>query len=168
MNLEDRLMQRICNISTQACNTDLKQITSNSRKQPYIVMRMAIANIALIEEEINYKTIAKHLNRDRTNIYHYKEMHHQYYYTWRLYRDTYNKILTEYRDVADYGMSLTEFKLKLKMLDIKKVDNEEIVLNVETKRFEHSLQTNLNNLIDTIKKLKKILINYEHNINIFV
>ena len=168
MNLDDRLMQRICNISTQACNTDLKQLTSNSRKQPYIVMRMAIANIALIEEEINYKTIAKHLNRDRTNIYHYKEMHHQYYYTWRLYRDTYNKILTEYRDVADYGMSLTEFKLKLKALDIKKVDNEEIVLNIETKRFEHSLQTYLNNLIDTIKKLKKILINYEHNINIFV
>ena len=95
-------------------------------------------------------------------------MHHQYYYTWRLYRDTYNKILTEYRDVAEYGMSLSEFQLKLKMSDIKKVDNEEIELNVETKRFEHSLQTDLNNLIDTIKKLKKILINYEHNINIFV
>ena len=54
------------------------------------------------------------------------------------------------------------------MSDIKKVDNEEIELNVETKRFKHSLQTDLNNLIDTIKKLKKILINYEHNINIFV
>ena len=65
-------------------------------------------------------------------------------------------------------MSLSEFQLKLKMSDIKKVDNEEIELNVETKRFEHSLQTDLNNLIDTIKKLKKILINYEHNINIFV
>jgi hypothetical protein len=58
--------------------------------------------------------------------------------------------------------------MKLKMSDIKKVDNEEIELNVETKRFEHSLQTDLNNLIDTIKELKKILINYEHNINIFV
>ena len=168
MNLDDRLMQRICNITAQACNTDLKKLTSNSRKQPYIVMRMAIANIALIEEEINYKTIAKHLNRDRTNIYHYKEMHHQYYYTWRLYRDTFNKILTEYRDVAEYGMSLSEFQLKLKVSDIKKVDNEEIELNVETKRFNHSLQTDLNNLIDTIKELKKILINYEHNINIFV
>jgi hypothetical protein len=65
-------------------------------------------------------------------------------------------------------MSLSEFKMKLKMSDIKKVDNEEIELNVETKRFEHSLQTDLNNLIDTIKELKKILINYEHNINIFV
>jgi hypothetical protein len=65
-------------------------------------------------------------------------------------------------------MSLAEFKMKLKMSDIKKVDNEEIELNVETKRFEHSLQTDLNNLIDTIKELKKILINYEHNINIFV
>ena len=65
-------------------------------------------------------------------------------------------------------MSLSEFQLKLKMSDIKKVDNKEIELNVETKRFEHSLQTDLNNLIDTIKKLKKILINYEHNINIFV
>ena len=72
MNLDDRLMQRICNISTQACNTDLKQLTSNSRKQPYIVMRMAIANIALIEEEINYKTIAKHLNPKQFGVLLYE------------------------------------------------------------------------------------------------
>ena len=168
MNLDDRMMQRLCNITSEVCNTKVEDFTSNSRKQSYNAIRMAIANIALIEANINYRTIAKHINRDRTNIYHYKNMHHQYYYTWRLYRDTYNKILTEYRDVAEYGMSLSEFKLKLKMSDIKKVDNEQIKLNVETKRFEHSLQTDLNNLIDTILKLKKILINYEHNINIFV
>ena len=168
MNLDDRLMKRICSITSDVCNTDVKDFTSNSRKQPYIVMRVATANIALIEENINYKTIAKHINRDRTNIYHYKKYHHTYFYTWRLYRDTYNKVLTEYRDKLDYGLSYSEFKIKLKTLDIKKVDNEEIQLNIETKRFEHSLQTDLNNLIDTIKKLKKILINYEHNINIFV
>ena len=168
MNLDDRLMQRICSITSDVCNTDVKDFTSNSRKQSYNAIRMAITNIALIEEKINYKTIAKHINRDRTNIYHYKKNHHTYFYTWRLYRDTYNKVLTEYRDKLDYGMSYSEFKIKLKAIDIKKVDNEEIQLNIETKRFEHSLQTNLNNLIDTIKKLKKILINYEHNINIFV
>ena len=68
MNLDDRLMQRICNITSEVCNTKVEDFTSNSRKQPYIVMRVATANIALIEEEINYKTIAKYLNRDRTNI----------------------------------------------------------------------------------------------------
>ena len=168
MNLDDRMMQRICNITSEVCNTKVEDFTSNSRKQSYNAIRMAIANIALIEANINYRTIAKHINRDRTNIYYYKENHHTYFYTWRLYRDTYNKVLTEYRDKLDYGLSYSEFKLKLKTSDIKKVDNEEIVLNVETKRFDHSLQTDLNNLIDTIKKLKKILINYEHNINIFV
>ena len=49
MNLDDRLMQRICNITSEVCNTKVEDFTSNSRKQSYNAIRMAIANIALIE-----------------------------------------------------------------------------------------------------------------------
>ena len=73
-------IKELCDIATNIVGLEQGSLISKSRKEPYALARQVVANICL-DKGIHFVTIAKVLNRDRTNIYHYQKKHEVHFKT---------------------------------------------------------------------------------------
>tara|TARA_R110002167_G_scaffold7616_1_gene36001 strand:+ start:642 stop:1169 length:528 start_codon:yes stop_codon:yes gene_type:complete len=95
MTQEDNF-KNLCNLTTSLLGLPNGSLSCKSRKHKYQVPRAVISMIARLENNIHQTVIAKHLNRDRSLIYHYEKMHKSNYKTYENYRKTYIEVYIAY------------------------------------------------------------------------
>lgn len=91
---------KICDLTTALCGLEKGELAKRSRKQNLVIPRMVASMVARLELKISHNTIAEVLNRHRTSVYHYERMH-KGNYTWKKYRETFNKVYASFKDIQD-------------------------------------------------------------------
>ena len=90
-------VKELCDIATNIVGLEQGSLASFTRKEPYTLARKVVANICL-SQGIHFVTIAEVLNRDRSNIYHYKKNHTINFKTWLEYRRLFTKVYNTYKN----------------------------------------------------------------------
>ena len=90
-------VRQLCDIATEIVGLEQGSLTTLSRKEPYAIARQVVANISL-GQGIHFVTIAKALNRKRSNIYHYQKRHTLNFKTWVQYRNIFTKVFNVYKE----------------------------------------------------------------------
>jgi len=90
-------VKELCDITTDIVGLEQGSLTSLTRREPYAIARQVVANICL-SQGIHFVTIAKVLNRNRSNIYHYQKNHTINFKTWLKYRRLFTKVYNAYKE----------------------------------------------------------------------
>jgi len=90
-------VKELCDIATDIVGLEQGSLASLTRREPYALARQVVANICL-SQGIHFVTIAKVLNRDRSNIYHYQKNHTGNFKTWLEYRRLFTKVYNTYKE----------------------------------------------------------------------
>ena len=96
---EEDNFKNICNLTTNLMGFEEGSLSLKSRKRPLQVARSVAAYIGLTEEKIHRTIIADGLDRDRSLIYHYEKSHKGNYATCIIYRNTFNKVYTAFKNI---------------------------------------------------------------------
>ena len=112
----------LCSLATELLELPEGALAYKSRKHIYVAARSAVSCIARMVDSTHEKIIAKEINRDRTTVYHYDRSHEGYYKSWKLYRDTFNKIYnayTNHKNSKGTFLHLTHLQNHLKEFGVK-------------------------------------------------
>jgi hypothetical protein len=158
----------LCELTADVTGISKMDILNQSRKQNINLARMVACNIARVEKQIHYNTIAKVVNRTRSNIYHYEKKHKIYYETWPIYRNLFTQVYNAYTNKKVLYLSKEMFLKQLKKHNINNVKQIQVRIYITTKDFKHTINSDYKSFTETIEKVKLILTDYEHQINIEV
>jgi hypothetical protein len=129
-------------------------------------VRMAISNIARVEHKIHYTTIAGVINRDRSSIYHYERQHETWYITWKTYQKAYDLLSSALSENAKPNLNKCQIKRLIKEAGIVGKKRGKCKIIIASGNTSHSIKSDLYEFPATIEKLKPILEQYEHNLDI--
>lgn len=164
---EDEFLN-ICDITTKICGLNKMDLYNDSRKQNINLARIIACNIARFEKRIHYTTIAKVVNRTRSNIYHYEKKHKIYFATWPLYRNYFDAVYNAYHKKKLYHISKRQFLHELSKHDIPEVDVIQVRIFITSKYFNYTINSDYKSFTKTIELVKGIMYKFEHTINIEV
>ena len=148
-------VKELCDIATNIVGLEQGSLISKSRKEPYALARQVVANICL-DKGIHFVTIAKVLNRDRTNIYHYQKKHEDHFKSWVQYRNLFTKVFNTYKqDLRTHllrnGVNTTEGN---------------IYIIVKSGLLKTSIRTSYKDFSNTLESIRIALKNYEYKIDV--
>tara|TARA_R100000231_G_scaffold96171_1_gene71996 strand:+ start:212 stop:730 length:519 start_codon:yes stop_codon:yes gene_type:complete len=164
---EDEI-HKLIETTAKVSGIDKMDILNKSRKQNINLARMVACNIARVDKKIHYTTIARVVNRTRSNIYHYERKHKIYYETWPIYRNLFTQVYNAYTNKKFLYLSKDMFLKELKKHNIFDVKQIQVRIYITAKNFKHTISSDYKTFTETIEKLKFILADYEHQINIEV
>jgi hypothetical protein len=96
---QEENFKNICDLTTTLMGFKNGELSIKSRKRPLQIARSVAAYIGLKEENINRNIIAKVLDRDRAVTYHYENSHKGNYASCIIYRNTFNKVYTAFKNI---------------------------------------------------------------------
>ncbi len=91
----------LCSLATELLELPEGSLACKSRTHIYVATRSAVSCVARMVDHTHENIIAIGINRDRTTVYHYDRSHQGNYTSWKLYRDTFNKIYNAYTDLKN-------------------------------------------------------------------
>ena len=139
----------LCNIATEIVGLEQGSLTSKSRKEPYALARQVVANICL-KNGIHFVTIAKVLNRDRSNIYHYQKKHADNFKLWAQYRN----LLTK-QDLRNHLLS-----------NGVKTSTGEVFIIVKSGVLKTSIRTSYKDFSNQLEKIRIALLDYRFSLDV--
>ena len=160
-------VKELCDIATNIVGLEQGSLISKSRKEPYALARQVVANICL-NKGIHFVTIAKVLNRDRTNIYHYQRKHENNFKTWVQYRTLFTKVFNTYKESKkEQKTFLTKQDLRTHLLR-NGVNTSEgnIYIIVKSGLLKTSIRTSYKDFSNTLESIRIALKNYEYKIDV--
>lgn len=159
-------VEAISDIATNVCNLEQGILKSKSRRQELMLPRIAVTNIALLEKQIHYKTIAEALNRDRTSIYYFEKQHEALYGNWRQYRDVFNDIYNSFKEQKKRYLTEEDLKNILNEAGVKNEKNAKVFIDIKINSVFLRIRSSYKNFTSTVEKIKKALKHYICDINI--
>ena len=166
---EELNFRALCDLTTRVMGLPTGSLALRSRKRQLQVARSIAGYIALTEEDIHRNIIAKVLNRDRTATYHYEKNHKKYYFTSRLYRNTFNKIYKAYKDIeSDKKVFIDKDYMKSFLLKggvTEKLDPD-VLLEVKSWEVKCIIKTSYFDFSNQLKIINFVLKNYHFSIKI--
>ena len=168
MNEEDDFIN-ICNLATKVMGLPDGSLSLKTRKRPLQSARSIAGVIARIEENIHRTVIAKVLNRDRSLIYHYEHSHKANYATCIVYRNTFNKIYTAYKELDNSKKTfLDDDFMKSHLLQNGVVENSkaQVLLEVKSGNSICIVKTSYFDFSNQLENVKLALKNYHYSVKI--
>jgi len=129
-------------------------------------IRMAVSNVARVENKIHYTTIAGVINRDRSSIYHYERQHASWYISWKPYQKAYDVLCRAMAENAKPTLNKCQIKRLLKEAGITSIKTGKCKIIIASGNTSHTIKSNLYEFAKTIEQLKPILANFDHNLDI--
>tara|TARA_Y100000593_G_scaffold6282_1_gene12001 strand:- start:4614 stop:5123 length:510 start_codon:yes stop_codon:yes gene_type:complete len=161
--------KNICNLTTRLLGFPDDALAKKSRVRPLQVARAVAGYIGRTEEDINHKTIAKVLKRNRSVIYHYENTHKSNYANCAIYRNTFNKVYKAYKDIDGLkkvffdGDFMKSYLLKNNV--IEKL-NYEVILEVKSGNVKCKIKTSYFDFSNQIENINLALKDYHYTIKI--
>lgn len=146
-----------------------RDIKSSSRKELLVITRQVISNIARIENNTHPEIIGSILNKDRTSIISYWKKHDQYLKSWPVYKNTFERIYTDYcrlKDKRQLFSSEQELRSYLFNVGVKFSEKPSIFITVKMKDFVVCINTDYRNFSFNSELIRLALIDYDCQIEI--
>ena len=158
-------VKAILDKAVEVFNIPLLTLKGKSRTSNIQLVRMAVSNIARVENKIHYSTIANVINRDRSSIYHYEKQHKSWFITWKTYQKAYNLLYSSlYKDPKP---SLNKIQLK-QMLKKAGINNTEgkVSIIIESGTTSHTITTDYLEFSKNIEEIKELFKDYSYSVDI--
>jgi len=157
----------LCNIATEIVGLEQGSLPSLTRKEPYALARQVVANICL-SQGIHFVTIAKVLNRDRSNIYHYKKNHTVNFKTWIEYRRLFTKVFNVYKDSKkEQKTFLTTQDLRSHLLSNGvNTSTGEVYIVVKSGVLTTSINTSYKDFSNQLENIRIALVDYQYKLDV--
>jgi len=167
MTTEDNF-KNLCNLTTSVLGLEKGSLAFKSRIQKLQVARTVASVIARTEEDIHQTIIAKVIQRDRSLIYHYEKMHKSNYSTWELYRNTFNKVYTAYKDLSSAKMTFKDSDfLKRHLLKNGVIESKpQVLLEVISGESMCIIKTSYFDFSNQLENCKLAMLNYNYSVKI--
>ena len=91
----------LCQMTTNMLELEKGSLASKSRKRALQLPRMVVSVVSNMLDETHYNVIANGINRDRTLINYYVNMHKSNYGSFPAYRELFNKIFNSYAEIKN-------------------------------------------------------------------
>ena len=166
---EELNFKAICSLTTRVLNMPSGSLSLKSRKRPLQVARAVAAYIGRTEENIHRSIIGKVLNRVRSLIYHYEHKHKPLYRSCEIYRDTYNKVYKEYKNIdgeKEIFIKGSLMKRHLLKSGIKECIDSDVKLEVKSGEAICIINTSYFNFSAELEKINKALEKYHYTVKI--
>tara|TARA_R110000737_G_scaffold333765_1_gene351640 strand:+ start:150 stop:659 length:510 start_codon:yes stop_codon:yes gene_type:complete len=167
--IQEYNFKSICNITTRVMKLPKDSLSLKSRKRELQAARSVAGYIGRTEEDIPPKIIAKVLKRNRTLIYHFEHSHKKNYANCEIYRNTFNKVYLEYKnidgdkDIFLDGDYMKNFLLKNKVTEVKKPD---VFLEIKSGQVKCIINTSYFDFSNQLESIKFALQKYHYTIKI--
>lgn len=160
-------VKELCDIVTNIVGLEQGSLTSKSRKQPYALARQVVSNICL-DKGIHFETIAKVLNRHRTNIYHYHKKHKDNFKHWVQYRSLFTKAYNTYKDNKKEQKTFSNAQDLRSFLFSNGVSTSEgnIFIIVKSGLLKTSIRTSYKDFSNTLENIRIALTDYQYKIDV--
>ena len=168
MTAEDNF-KNLCNLTTRVLGLPDGALSLRSRKRHLQVARSVAAYLGRTEEDIHRTIIGKVLNRNRSLIYHYEHRHKPLYKTCPIYRDTFNKIYTAYKNVGgtkEFFLDKDFMKGYLLKNGVKETLEPNVLLEVTSGQVKCIIKTSYFDFSNQLKNIKLALKNYHFSVKI--
>ena len=160
-------VKELCDIATNIVGLEQGSLASFTRKEPYTLARQVVANICL-HQRIHFVTIAKVLNRDRSNIYHYQKNHTGNFKTWIEYRRLFTKVYNTYKDnKKEQKTFLSEQDLRTYLLSNGVSTSEgEVFIVVKSGLLKTIITTSYKDFSNQLENIRIALFDYQYKLDV--
>tara|TARA_R100001463_G_scaffold41227_1_gene87033 strand:+ start:998 stop:1519 length:522 start_codon:yes stop_codon:yes gene_type:complete len=160
-------VQEICDIATEITGLINGSLSCKTRTEPYAIARQVVANICL-NLGIHYETIAKVLNRHRTNIYHYEKKHDNNFKLWPPYRRTFTKVYNEYKErKGKQKVFINNQDLRSHLLNNNvETKKGEIFIVIKCGMCKTIINTSYISFSETLENIRLALIDYKYKLDV--
>lgn len=162
-------VNQLCDIATEIVGLEQGSLTSLTRKEPYSIARQVVANISL-SQGIHFVTIAKGLNRKRSNIYHYQKRHNVNFKSWVQYRNIFTKVFNAYKE------SKKEQKTFINKQDLRSfllrngvnTSEGEVFIVVKSGLLKTVIKTSYKDFSNQLENIRLALLGYQYKLDVQV
>ena len=165
---EKATVKQICDITTQVCGLPENSLRLKTRQQKYQIPRMVASNIARVEREIHYTSIADVLDRDRSSIYHYEKSHKVLYQTWSVYRDMFNSVYNAYNENKKTQLSEKQLRKILNDIGIQNNPKPKVFIKVKVVDVMVTVKSDYTDFCYIVEQIKLALKDFNHELYIEV
>ena len=166
---EEDNFRNLCNLTTRLLGLPDNSLSLKSRKQYLQIARSIVAVITRQEHGTHRKIIGKVLNRDRSLIYHYEKNHKGNYATWEIYRETFNKVYTAYKNLSDSKETFLEgifLKRHLLKNGVKEKLEHQVLIQVKSGDATCLVKTSYFDFSNQLNNIKLALNKHHYSIQI--
>ena len=167
-NITDKKkFEHICNLTTSLVGLRKGSLSFKSRKQEIQLPRLVAANIGRLDK-IHHRIISDVLNRDRSLIYYYENMHGANYASWKQYRECFNLVHKAYTEFEESKPSFEDSKsIKRYLLEfIKESTKNQVEILITSGKVGCKIITSYREFSYVLKNIKFALANFNHSIEI--
>ena len=160
-------VKELCDIATNIVGLEQGSLASFTRKEPYVLARQVVANICL-NQGIHFVTIAKVLNRDRSNINHYQKNHTGNFKTWLEYRRLFTKVYNAYKeDKKEQKTFLSEQDLRSYLLNNGvSISDGEVFIVVKSGLLKTVITTSYKDFSNQLENIRIALFEYKYKLDV--
>jgi len=166
---EELNFKAICSLTTKVMGLPKGSLSLKSRKRNLQVCRSIAAYIGLTEEDIPREIVAKVLNRDRCITYHYQNYHKKNFNYCSIYRNAFQKIFKEYKNIdgeKDIFVNKRQMKNHLLQNKVLESKNSDVILQVKSGDVLCDINTTYFDFSNQLKNIDKAMENYHYSIKI--
>jgi transcriptional regulator len=166
---EELNFKAICDIAINVCDVSKEALFSKTRKRPIQVVRASVSYIAMKEEDISRKVIAKILKRNRASTYHYERYHKKNFQRCKIYRDCFTKIYKEYKNIdgeKDIFINKRQMKNYLLQNGVIEKDRSDVKLQVKSGEVVCNIKTSYFDFSNQLENVKLAMQNYHYTVKI--
>ena len=167
-NITDKeKFEHICDLTTSLVGLRKGSLSFKSRKQEIQLPRLVAANIGRLDK-IHHRIISDVLNRDRSLIYYYENMHGANYTSWKKYREIFNLVHQAYTEIEESKPSFEDNRaMKRYLLEfIKESTKYQVEILITSGKVGCRILTSYKSFSSTLKNIKFALANFNHSIEI--
>jgi hypothetical protein len=161
--------KNLCDLTTKVMGLPEGSLSLKSRKRNLHIARASAGVIAIIQDDTHKTIIGKVLNRDRTTIIHYENTHKFNYTSCLVYRNTFNKIYTAYKNLEDTKkVFLDDDFLKEHLIKNGVFENikSQVLVEVKSKDSMCIIKTSYFDFANQLTNIKKAMKGYNYKISI--
>jgi len=160
-------VKELCDIATNIVGLEQGSLTSLTRKEPYAIARQVVANICL-SQGIHFVTIAKVLNRDRSNIYHYQKNHKSNFNSWLKYRRLFTKVYNAYKEnKKEQKTFINKQDLRSYLLNNGVSTSEgEVFIVVKSGLLKTIIRTSYKDFSNQLENIRIALFDYQYKLDV--
>ena len=159
----------ICNLATRVMGLPKNALAKKTRKRNIQAVRSIAGYIGLTEENIPRNIVAKVLKRKRCVTYHYESHHKKNFKDCSIYREAFDKIYQEYKDIDGSKKIFTDknfMKSYLLQNGVVEKSNSDVTLEVTSAQTTCKIKTSYFDYSNQLEIVKLALENYHFTIKI--
>jgi hypothetical protein len=132
---QEEYFEALLDLTTNILELPEGSLASRSRKKHLQLPRMVVSVVANMIDETHYNVIAKGINRDRTSVNYYVNMHQSNLRSYPEYRNLFNDIYNKYLNIKKSKktfIDILHLKNHLNSFGVKNSEKEQITIRIKS------------------------------------